>query len=146
MANPISKTNSNYQKWSPRGHILKSLASKVKSLAFTSKPQVLENCLVLGREQYYFWKCQYFAGKRQYFGGKPCGKFAETFFVSFCFCCWRLPKKILKKTFFIFLWRSYENFFQSFFFQVHLRLLCLVLGFGLEHSFSWPCESLSSKS
>ena len=31
---------------SPRGHILKSLASKVKSLAL--KPQVLENCPVLG--------------------------------------------------------------------------------------------------
>ena len=36
---------SRYQRWSPRGHILKSLAlaSKVKSLA--SKPQVLENAL-----------------------------------------------------------------------------------------------------
>ena len=40
-----------YQRWSPRirpwsqGHILKSLAmaSKVKSLALASKPQVLEN-------------------------------------------------------------------------------------------------------
>ena len=44
------------QRWSPRGrpwprgHILKSLAlaSKVKSLALASKPQVLENCPVLG--------------------------------------------------------------------------------------------------
>ena len=27
----------------PRGHILKSLASKVKSLALASRPQVLEN-------------------------------------------------------------------------------------------------------
>ena len=36
----------------PRGHIFKSLAlalaSKVKSLALASKPQVLENCPVLG--------------------------------------------------------------------------------------------------
>ena len=49
-----------YQRWSPRGrpwprgrprgHILKSLAlaSKVKSLALASRPQVLENWLVLG--------------------------------------------------------------------------------------------------
>ena len=42
-----------YQRWSPRGrpwprgNILKSLAAKVKSLALTSKPQVLENCPVL---------------------------------------------------------------------------------------------------
>ena len=47
------------------------------SLAFTSKPQVLKNCPVLGREQHYFLKRQNFAEKRQ----KPFGKFAETFFV-----------------------------------------------------------------
>ena len=55
-----------YQRWSPRGrpwplgHILKSLAlalnlaSKVKSLALASKPQVLENCLSSARRQHYF--------------------------------------------------------------------------------------------
>ena len=32
----------------PRGHILKSLASKVESLALASRPQVLENWPVLG--------------------------------------------------------------------------------------------------
>ena len=32
----------------PRGHILKSLASKVKSLALASRPQVLKNWPVLG--------------------------------------------------------------------------------------------------
>ena len=39
-----------YQRWSPRRQFLKSLAlaSKVKSLALASKPQVLENCPVLG--------------------------------------------------------------------------------------------------
>ena len=37
-----------YQRWSPREHILKSLASKVKSLALASKSQVLENCPLLG--------------------------------------------------------------------------------------------------
>ena len=39
-----------FQRWSPRGHILKSLAlaSKVKSLALASRPQVVENWPVLG--------------------------------------------------------------------------------------------------
>ena len=60
----------NYQRWSPRGrpwprgrprgHILKSLAlaSKVKSLALAlaSKPQVLENCPVLGSRTILFFK------------------------------------------------------------------------------------------
>ena len=45
-----------YQRWSPRGHILKfmALASKVKSLA--SKPQVLENCPVLGSKTALFFE------------------------------------------------------------------------------------------
>ena len=40
-----------YQRWSPRGHILKSLAlaSKVKFLALVSRPQVLKNWPVLLR-------------------------------------------------------------------------------------------------
>ena len=38
---------SHKHKWSPRGHILMSLASKVKFLALASKLQVLENCPVL---------------------------------------------------------------------------------------------------
>ena len=38
----------------PRGHILKSLASKVKSLAL--KPQVLENCPVLGSRTALFFE------------------------------------------------------------------------------------------
>ena len=51
-------SRSSKQRWSPRGrpwprgcsqgHVLKSLASKVKSLALASKLQVLENCPVLG--------------------------------------------------------------------------------------------------
>ena len=67
----LSKTFSpffNYlqQRWSPRGrpwprgrprgHILKSLASKVKSLALASKPQVLENCPVLGSRTALFFE------------------------------------------------------------------------------------------
>ena len=69
----------NQQRWSPRGrpwprgrprgHILKSLAlaskvkslalalaSKVKSLALASKPQVLENCPVLGSRTALFFE------------------------------------------------------------------------------------------
>ena len=49
------------QRWSlrgrpwPRGHILKSLASEVKSMALASKSQVLKNCPVLGlRTELYF--------------------------------------------------------------------------------------------
>ena len=52
------------QRWSPRerpwprGHILMSLAlaSKVKSLALASKPQVLENCPVLGSRTALFFE------------------------------------------------------------------------------------------
>ena len=44
----------------PRGHIFKSLAlalaSKVKSLALASKPQVLENCPVLGSRTALFFE------------------------------------------------------------------------------------------
>ena len=58
--------NAHTQRWSPRGrpwsrgrprgHILKSLASKVKSLALASKPQVLENCPVLGSRTALFFE------------------------------------------------------------------------------------------
>ena len=41
----------------PRGHILKSLASKVKSLALASRPQVLENWPVLGSRTALFLNC-----------------------------------------------------------------------------------------
>ena len=43
-----------FRTWS-RGHILKSLASKVKPLA--SKPQVLKKCLPSVRGQQYFLNC-----------------------------------------------------------------------------------------
>ena len=55
----------------PRGHIL-------KSLTLASKPQALENCLVLGsRTAIFFWTVEILLEKRQ----KPRGKFANTFFV-----------------------------------------------------------------
>ena len=50
-----------YQGWSPRGHILKSLwlwpwPRSLKSLALASKPSVLENCLVLGSRTALFFE------------------------------------------------------------------------------------------
>ena len=66
------------QRWSPRGHILKSLAlaSKVKSLA--SKPQVLENCPVLGSRTALFFEQLKFRWKTSETSRKICEHF-------FCF-------------------------------------------------------------
>ena len=56
------KENAEKQRWSPRGrpwprgHILKSLASKVKSLALASRPQVLKNWPVLGSRTAVFFE------------------------------------------------------------------------------------------
>ena len=58
-----------YQRWSPRGHILKSLASKVKSLALASRPQVLENWPVLGSRTAVFFKLLKFCGAHEKFFG-----------------------------------------------------------------------------
>ena len=49
--------DSRKQRWGPRGHILKSFASKIKSLALASRPQVLENCPVLSSRTTLFWNC-----------------------------------------------------------------------------------------
>ena len=64
----------------PRGHILKSLAlaSKVKSLALASKPQVLENCPVLGSRTALFFKQLKFRWKAPETSRKICEHF-------FCF-------------------------------------------------------------
>ena len=71
-----------YQRWSPRGrpwprgrsrgHILKSLAlaSKVKSLALASRPQVLENWPVLGLRTALFFELLKFCGALVKFFGK----------------------------------------------------------------------------
>ena len=62
------------QRWSPRGrpwprgHILKSLASKVKSLA--SRPQVLENWPVLGSRTALFFGMLKFCGALEKVFGK----------------------------------------------------------------------------
>ena len=71
-----------YQRWSPRGrpwprgrprgHILKSLAlaSKVKSLALASRPQVLENWPVLGSRTAVFFELLKFCEALENFFGK----------------------------------------------------------------------------
>ena len=74
----------------PRGHILKSLASKVKFLALASKLQVLENCPVLGLTTVLFFEWLKF--------------------------CWKMPEtsqKVCEDLFFVFLDRrsSEKNFF-----------------------------------
>ena len=59
-----AKEHISNQRWSPRGHILKSLAlaSKVKSLALASRPQVLENWPVLGSRTALFFELLKFCG------------------------------------------------------------------------------------
>ena len=80
---------SKYQKWSPRGHsrprghILKSLASK---------PQVLENCPVLGSRTALFFKLLKVCGApekifgRLFFGDRLKKIFEDLFFESTCAC------------------------------------------------------------
>ena len=76
-----STIQSNWQRWSPRGRpwprgrprgqILKSLAlaSKVKSLALASRPQVLENWPVLGsRTALFFGKLKFCGAVEKFFG------------------------------------------------------------------------------
>ena len=72
--------DSDQQRWSPRGrpwlrgrprgHILKSLASKVKSLALASRPQVLENWPVLGSRTALFFGMLKFCGALEKLFGK----------------------------------------------------------------------------
>ena len=72
---PNFTTYSDGQRWSPRGRprgqILKSLAlaSKVKSLALASRPQVLENWPVLGsRTAVFFGKLKFCGAVEKFFG------------------------------------------------------------------------------
>ena len=131
-----------YQRWSPRGHILKSLAlalaSKVKSLALAlaSRPQVLENWPVLGSRTALLFELLKFCGALEKFFGKR-------IFVE-------IARKIFVKTFFFFcfgdrLKNFCEDLFFFFFFWRALALVSLVLGLGLEHSCPWPRECLSSE-
>ena len=108
------------------------LASKVKSLALASRPQVLENWPVLGSRTALFFELLKFCEALEKFFGKRffveiAGKiFVKTFFFFFFF---EIACKIFVKTFFFF-WRA-------------LALVSLVL--GLEHPCPWPRECLSSE-
>ena len=127
------KSKAKDQRWSPRGHILKSLAlaSKVKSLA--SRPQVLENWPVLGsRTALSFGKLKFCGAVEKVFGKRFVVEIAWKIFVKTFFFFLRSPEK--------FLWRPF-----FFFFGEHLRFVSLVLGLGLEHSCPWPRECLSSE-
>ena len=89
-----------YQRWSPRGHILKSLALKVKSLAL--RPQVLENWPVLGSRTALFFELLKFCGAleksfwKTLFCGDRLKNFREDLFFLFSFgehlrlCSWSL--------------------------------------------------------
>ena len=86
----VTTTTIDHQRWSPRGrpwprgrrrgHNLKSLAlaSKVKSLALASRPQILENWPVLGSRAALFFELLKFRGDRLK-----------------NFCDWRSPEKFL---------------------------------------------------
>ena len=93
-----------------------ALASKVKSLALASRPQVLENCPVLGSRTALFFELLKFCRS-------PEKNFRRRFLLE------NARKKILK-TFFC--WRIFA-------------LVSLVLGLGLEHSCPWPREGLFSE-
>ena len=96
-----------------------ALASKIKSLALVSRPQVLENWPVLGSRTALFFELLKFCGA-------PEKIFGRRFFVE-------IGRKIFGKTFFVFFfWRA-------------LALVSLVLGLGLKHSCPWPRKCLSSE-
>ena len=113
-----------------------ALASKVKSLALASRPQVLENWPVLGSRTALFFGMLKFCGALEKFFGKR--SLVE------------IARKIFVKTFFFFFFFGdrLKNFCEDlffFFFGEHLRFVSLVLCLGLEHSCPWPRECLSSE-
>ena len=96
------------QKWSPRGHILKSLALKVKFLALASRPQVLENCPVLSSRTAVFFALFKFCGAPEKF-------FGNVFFG-------RSPKNSFEHLSFLFFVDHLKKNFEDFFFGGQLRL------------------------
>ena len=108
-----------------------ALASKVKSLALASRPQVLENWPVLGSRTALFFGMLKFCGALEKL-------FEKRFLVE-------IAGKIFVKTFFF--GDRLKSFCEDlfFFFGAHLHFVSLVLGLGLEHSCPWPRERLSSE-
>ena len=102
------KDKDNHQRWSPRGrpwprrHI-------IKSLTLASKPQVLNNCPVLGSRTALLFEWLKF-----------CRSVEKCFFRPYC------------------LEIDGKNFFKTFFLRKTLAFDSLVLGLGLEHSCPWP--------
>ena len=96
--------NTDNQRWSPRGHIL-------KSLALASKPQVLENCLSWARGQCYFFELLKF-----------CWKMPET------------SRKICEDLFLFSSFRDrLKNFFEDLFFEIAGKFFLKIL-FFLENT------------
>ena len=91
------------ERWSPREHIF-------MSLALASKPQVLENCPVLGSRTALFLE-----------------------WLKFC----RSAEKCFSRPFFFFGDRRKKNF-EDLFLRKTLAFVSLVLGLGLKHSCPWP--------
>ena len=75
-----------YQRWSPRGQILKSLAlaSKVKSLTLASRPEILENWPVLGSRTALFFGMLKFCGALEKFLRRPFFFFFGDRLKNFC--------------------------------------------------------------
>ena len=122
-----------HQRWSPRGrpwprgHNLKSLASKVKFLA--SKTQVLESWPVLGLRTALFLELLKVCGApEKFFGNRFFLEIAWKFLLKNFFFS-RSPEKFFWRPLFIFFWES--------------DCAC-VLGLGLEHSCPWPRDGMSS--
>ena len=125
----------NQLRWSPRGHILKSLAlaSKVKSLALASRPQVLENWPVLGSRTALVFELLKFCGVLEksldnVFCGDRLKNFCEDLFFFFL----RSPEKILGRPFFYYYYYFFfeiarKIFVKTYFFWRALALVSLAL-------------------
>ena len=103
-----SIVNFRLQWWSPQGHILKSLASK---------PQVVENCPVLGSRTAVFFESLKFSDCMK--------KFLMTLFFwrFFDFVLWRSPKKFFWRPFVLKpVKKNFEYLIITIFFGEHLRL------------------------
>ena len=112
---------------------MKSLASKVKSLALASRPQVLENWPFLGSRTALFFELLKFRGA------------LEKFFWKTFFCGDRLKNFREERLFFFFGDRPKKFLWRPVFFCRALALVSLVIGLGFEHSCPWLRECLSSE-
>ena len=148
---PEIKVHYHYQRWSPRGRLWprgRPWGHILKSLALTSKPQVLENCPVLGSRTALLFELLKFCWNTPETSQKIC---KDLFLFSWSVNrlkknFWR-PFSPEKKFWRPFFWDCLKKFFENLFiFWEHL-LLCSwsltlasrgsLLGLGLE-IFLWP--------